>query len=783
MRFILLLLFILSVNVFAQKPDSQYSKSRIYINSNIDIKNLMDHGVAADHGIIKQNTFIESVFSSQEIEKAKSLGYQVVTLVEDMQEYYIKNVRDRETRKSKNPEPCESSGVTEYETPANFNLGSMGGFLTYTQILAELDDMQALYPDLITIKSPISSFETIENRPIYWIKISDNPTTNESEPEILYTAIHHAREPASVQQLIFYMWYLLENYSSDSDIQTLVDNTEMYFVPVINVDGYIYNETTNPNGGGYWRKNRRNNGDGTYGVDLNRNYSYEWGGSGTSGSGGETYPGTSGFSEPETQAIKWFCEQHSFIMALNNHTYSELLLYPFGYAANTPTPDDEAFQAISSLMVSQNGYTNQISANLYPASGVSDDWMYGDTSTHDKIFAMTPEIGYAFWPSQSDIIPICKEMMFLNITGAKLIHNYAEIEDNSPPFVSSINGVFDYSIHRIGLGEPGDFTVSIIPVSSNLINIGNSNSHTGLEMSETELGSIAYSLNNSIQIGDLISYKLIVDNGLFSSEKTINKTFGNLTEIFLDNCDTTTAYWNNSDWGTSTTAYVSTPASITDSPSGNYNDNVNSNIVLSDPIDLTDALMASVSFYSKWEIENNWDYVQFEVSIDNGTTWQAQCGKFTNTGVSNQNSAEGEPLYDGIQTDWILEEIDLNDYVGEQILFRFTLVSDTAVTEDGFYFDDLSVKIIEASSSGIPANELANFSIYPNPASNYLKINVPVEGKEYQLDIISTTGQVISQHTVSNSKPLIDLTNISKGIYFIKVFSEGTSKVCKFIKN
>ncbi len=270
---------------------------------------------------------------------------------------------------------------------------------------------------------------------------------------------------------------------------------------------------------------------------------------------------------------------------------------------------------------------------------------------------------------------------------------------------------------------------------------------------------------------------------MFSSEKTINKTFGNLTEIFLDNCDTTTAYWNNSDWGTSTTAYVSTPASITDSPSGNYNDNVNSNIVLSDPIDLTDALMASVSFYSKWEIENNWDYVQFEVSIDNGTTWQAQCGKFTNTGVSNQNSAEGEPLYDGIQTDWILEEIDLNDYVGEQILFRFTLVSDTAVTEDGFYFDDLSVKIIEASSSGIPANELANFSIYPNPASNYLKINVPVEGKEYQLDIISTTGQVISQHTVSNSKPLIDLTNISKGIYFIKVFSEGTSKVCKFIKN
>jgi len=78
--------------------------------------------------------------------------------------------------------------------------------------------------------------------------------------------------------------------------------------------------------------------------DLNRNYSYEWGGLGTSDSSGQTYPGTAGFSEPETQAIKWFCEEHEFVIALNNHTYSQLLLYPFGFDYDQPTPDDATFQ-------------------------------------------------------------------------------------------------------------------------------------------------------------------------------------------------------------------------------------------------------------------------------------------------------------------------------------------------------------------------------------------------------------------------------------------------------
>jgi murein tripeptide amidase MpaA len=97
---------------------------------------------------------------------------------------------------------------------------------------------------------------------------------------------------------MYYMWYLLENYGTDPEATYLVDNREMYFVPCFNPDGYEYNRQTDPNGGGMWRKNRRNNG-GSYGVDLNRNFGYMWGYDDLGSSpipSSETYRGPSAFS-------------------------------------------------------------------------------------------------------------------------------------------------------------------------------------------------------------------------------------------------------------------------------------------------------------------------------------------------------------------------------------------------------------------------------------------------------------------------------------------------------
>ena len=95
---------------------------------------------------------------------------------------------------------------------------------------------------------------------------------------------------------------------------------------------------------------------------------------------------------------------NNFKIALNNHTYSNLLLYPFGYDYNQYTEDNDTFESLSEFLVMDNGYQNILSSDLYPAAGDSDDFMYGMLTTEtgetrDKIFAMTPEIGSSFWPA------------------------------------------------------------------------------------------------------------------------------------------------------------------------------------------------------------------------------------------------------------------------------------------------------------------------------------------------------------------------------------------------
>jgi hypothetical protein len=771
-KYLIKLLILFFVFQSYSQEKEKYTKAKIYYNNSIDLKTLSASGIPVDHGLHKKNVFIESVFSYNQLETAKELGYTVDVLINDMS----KHIADRKTT-LKNASPCNS--VDLYQTPVNFELGSMGGFYTLDEMLQELDDMHTLYPNLITLKSTINNFQTEEGRNIYFVKISDNPTVDENEPEILFTAIHHAREPASMQQLIYYMWYLLENYDTNNEVKAIIDNTQQFFVPIINVDGYKFNETTNPNGGGYWRKNRRNNG-GSFGVDNNRNYSYHWGEAGVSGPNGDTYNGTSPFSEVENQAIKWLCEQHQFLIAINNHTYSSLLLYPFGYAVSTPTAEDAYFQDISALMVQQNGYANQLAADLYAAAGDSDDWMYADTSTKNKIYAMTPEIGNAFWPDQSEIIGICKEMMFHNLTAAHLTTNYATLKfTNQSLFVNSANFDVDYEIQRLGLQEPANFTVSIVPVSTNIIGVGNPITHSNMILSEIQNNSISVQLSPTILQGDTILYKLILDNGSFEKEYLIEKIFGSTTEVFHENGNTTNQF-SATNWGISQASYYSAPYSLTDSQNSDYANNENNSIILLNTVDLTNATVASVSFYAKWNIEKSWDYVQFEISTDNGNTWVPQCGKYTNNGLAQQG-IENEPMYDGVQNNWVKEEIDLTDYLGQHIKFRFQLVSDQYTTADGFYFDELKVYKMTNAQASTESFTNQNFKIYPNPTNGILNINANSD-TYYDIVLTDINGKIIikkeSLHNINN----IDISKLDKGVYFVTLTSNLSTRTSKIIK-
>lgn len=791
--FIFTILFLFPFLSNSQLVD--YSKVKIYTDSK-GLEELMKLGVGIDHGITKKNTFFISDFSVRDIEILDENGYKYEVLIKDVSAYYVKRNEEAIQKSGGNDgarndcQPVTGSTGPSFVTPDNFTLGSMGGYYTYDECMDELDKMAALYPSIISTKTPIDTFETVEGRSIYYLEISNSPDTDNANPYVLYNSIHHAREPGSLSQLIYYMWYLLENYGTNEEVTYLVDNTQMIFIPMLNPDGYIHNEVTNPNGGGMWRKNRRDNGDGNFGVDLNRNYAYQWNTTGVSANtNSDIYPGTSAFSEVETTAMKWLLERYPFQFALNAHTYSNLLLYPIGATDEEFAEHHDYFDAISGHMCSHNNYQHMKSSGLYPASGGSDDYMYKmdvGVGLKDTIFSMTPEIGSDFWPESTKIEGLCRENVFPNIILAHLTHRYAVVNETDPSTVDNPTGFFSHEIKRLGL-EDGEFTVSIAPITG-IESVGDGVVYN-LGLKQTALGEISYVLTDDIALGDPIIYELLTDNGVWVRRDTIRKFFGTPTLQFSDDA-TTAENWNGT-WGLTNTTFVSAPNSFTDSPGGDYLPNEFATYTLVNDVDLTNATNGMVRFYAKWDIEDNWDYVAFEISTDNQNTWEPLCGKYTNAGVeqlgwAGQNQGiqpVGEPIYDGVQESWVLEEVDLTSYLGETISLRFLLHSDGAVEHDGFYFDDFQLLYTTDPTIGLTALQSDEIKVYPNPANDivYLDFNNYLPQKEVL--IYDVSGKVVAKHSLHGKSKKIQLPvqHLPEGVYTVKFTDEELQHIVKRI--
>ena len=784
------ILFLIFQTTYAQNSDIFY-KLKINYSNGEDLIELSNNGVCIDHGFNKKNHFFISDFPASDLDKIKSLGFTYEILIEDVTSFYQN--RNKSELKLKSNEYCIDEN-NDYITPNNYDIkdgNDFGGFYTYEEMLDELDDMYSQYPNLITQRTDLKDeeyiesphiHETYEGRFLQLVKISDNPQTNEEEPQILYTALHHAREPGSMQQLIYFMWYLLENYESNDSIKQIIDNSELYFVPCVNPDGYVYNQTNEPNGGGMWRKNRRDN----HGVDNNRNYSFidengneVWNTSGTTGNpNGNTYAGNEPFSEAENRAIRYLVESKNFKLALNNHTYGNLLLYPYGYDYNQPTEDNEIYEFISSELVSENNYDNIISADLYPAAGDSDDFMYGmltteDNQTREKIFAMTPEIGSSFWPQSSTIEDLCKGMIKLNLTAAKMIGNYARLKDNSSTFINNLNFESNFIFQRLGISNNSEFSVSIIPISSNIESVSSTITINSAQIGEAINDSFDISLNESIQEGENVIYKYLLNNGLYDEEITVTKIYGQTQTIIEDDSDNYVNHWHDdSEWSNTYEEYFSPQTSITDSPYSNYSNNSEEIIQLIDPINLSGFVYAEINFDAKWNIESGYDYVQLEISNDNGNSWIPQCGKYTRKGIETHDFALDEPLYDGNQPQWINETVSLTDYLNEDIFIRFKLYTDGGLRRDGFYFDNFKIKGI-SENLGISEIEQVIFDIYPNPTGNY--INIRSEVKINKLEIFDLMGKKLLEIKKESINRVI-LPRINSGVYIVKLFSdEGIS--------
>ena len=275
--------------------------------------------------------------------------------------------------------------------------------MKYDEVVAKLDSMRMWYPQFISAKYSIGT--TYEGRTMWAVRVTKGPDAPTGRPEVMMHALIHAREPESMETQFYYMFWLFENYNTDPIARYILNNREIYWIPVFNADGYVHNQTTNPNGGGMWRANKHLNSPPslTCGpVDPNRNFgTYQFWNSPNNGSstdpcngGSGTYRGTLPFSELETQNIKAFVNSRNFKTAFSAHTHGNLLIKPWCWQDPIGTPDDAIFNIFLADMKAVNGYTTGFPSQTvgYQVRGGTDDWYYND-SGHAKIFSFTPETG------------------------------------------------------------------------------------------------------------------------------------------------------------------------------------------------------------------------------------------------------------------------------------------------------------------------------------------------------------------------------------------------------
>lgn len=279
----------------------------------------------------------------------------------------------------------------KFSFPQNLLAGPDDQYKNPDEISDIVAATHAKYPDITEVKS---IGKTLEGRDILAIKISDNAKTDEKEPVVLVNAMHHAREVMTPEITTDMIEYLTSNYGTNAEVTNWVNNTEIWVIPMFNLDGNNKMWTEDS----MWRKNTRNN----HGVDINRNYPTGW--NSCNGSSNYTsaqdYRGTAPASEPETQAMMNFVASIKPVFNISYHSYSEIVIYPFGCKPKK-TPTEQAVETIGAEIGKKIDYKPGTAWELlYNADGGDIDWMY----TEHQVIPFVIEVNstmQGFHPSYS----------------------------------------------------------------------------------------------------------------------------------------------------------------------------------------------------------------------------------------------------------------------------------------------------------------------------------------------------------------------------------------------
>ncbi len=557
-----------------------------------------------------------------------------------------------------------------------------------------------------------------------------------------------------MQALFYFVDDLLAGYGTNPVATHLLTHRRIVICPVVNPDGYERNKDTyNSSGGttfGYWRKNLRDNDnnaiiDGNDGVDLNRNFPYQWGlASGSSGVfSDETYRGTSAGSEIETQI------QMNQVIALKPttgfglHTFSDLYLNPWGYTP-APTADSLWFFQIDDEMSAKNGYqAGQSPRVLYTVSGEYNDWTYGETGTKPRAYTWTPEIGDGdddFWPAPSKIVPLAAENLHSFYTVTEIAGSAFRAEDVTTPQVYLNAGYFAnlmVSVRNLGLAGAPDLTgtLSSLSAGANVLRASaNYPAPTANSLVSPNTGEFfTITADDTVTAGRVLRFQLdLTSSDGTASRDTIELVCGTPTQVFFDDASSGMGNWTTTAWGTQGGDFQR-PGNpfFSDSPTNFYPNNANNAMRLTGLQNLSAGVHAYAFHLTRWHMEVGWDGARFEASTD-GTNWfhlpstAATPGKSIDGGTSTP----GAPTLTGTRYLWRPDRTDLSAYSGNAAVgFRVRLTSDVAARFDGMMLDDVRIVVYDplaqpaptAVGDGTLPAQVEFAAPWPNPARDRVR--------------------------------------------------------------
>ncbi|MBI1945743.1 MAG: hypothetical protein HYS27_08605 [Deltaproteobacteria bacterium] len=275
----------------------------------------------------------------------------------------------------------------------------------YEAISTHLVELAEGAPDRASLKGIGAS---LDGRTLWALRIhAEGASESDQSTPMLITGTQHAREWIAAMVSTCVADRLVREYQDNEAIRRFVDTTELWVVPVVNPDGYQYSWGQDR----YWRKNRR----GGHGVDLNRNFSVAWGGTGSSPlKRSQVYRGDRPFSENESVALRSLAKDEGIELHIDFHAFGQLVLYPWNHS-DQPTKDQARYAAlgdrVASAIYGAHGtpYRLMRGVELYSAAGTLSDWMYGEAGAVSFTIELRPRGGNGFVLPPDQIRPTCDE--------------------------------------------------------------------------------------------------------------------------------------------------------------------------------------------------------------------------------------------------------------------------------------------------------------------------------------------------------------------------------------